>query len=57
MSNGETTHWYAYQGNLGEVVCNGQYFFAWKDACLIGTSKTLEEAMEALVWKERLKPQ
>jgi hypothetical protein len=48
-------HWYAYQGDLGEVVCNGRYFFAWKDGCLIGTSKKLEEVMEALVWKEMLK--
>jgi hypothetical protein len=48
-------HWYAYQGNLGEVVYNDQYFFAWKDGCLIGTSKRLEEAVQALVWSERLK--
>jgi hypothetical protein len=48
-------HWYAYQGDLGEVVCNGRYFFALKDGCLIGTSKILEEVMEALAWKERLK--
>jgi hypothetical protein len=40
---------------LGEVVCNGRYFFAWKDGCLVGTSKKLEEVMEALVWKEMLK--
>jgi hypothetical protein len=45
----------AYQGPLGEVICNDRYFFAWKDGCLIGASKTLEEAMEALVWKERVK--
>jgi hypothetical protein len=48
-------HWYAYQGDLGEVICNGQYFFAWKDGCLVGTSKTLEEVKEALLWKEKLK--
>ena len=48
-------HWHAYQGPLGEVVYNGQYFFAWKDGCLIGTSKTLEEVMESLAWRETLK--
>jgi hypothetical protein len=48
-------HWYAYQGQLGQVVHNGWYFFAWKDGCLIGASKALEETMEALAWRERLK--
>jgi hypothetical protein len=52
----EIRNWYAYQGPLGEVVCNGRYFFAWKDGCLIGTSKILEEVMESLVWREMLKP-
>jgi hypothetical protein len=50
-------HQYAYQGPLGQVVHNGWYFFAWKDGCLIGASKTLEETMEALAWRERLKTQ
>ena len=54
MSNRATTNWYAYQGPLGKVV-HGQYFLVWKDGFLIGTSKTLEEAMESLVWRERLK--
>jgi hypothetical protein len=44
----EIQNWYAYQGPLGEVVCNDQSFFAWKDGCPIGASKTLEEAMEFL---------
>lgn len=48
-------HWYAYRGYLGEVICNGQYFFAWKDGCLVGTSKKLEEVMKALACKEMLK--
>jgi len=48
-------HWYAYRGDLGEIVCNGRYFFAWKDGCLIGTSKKFEEVMEALVCKEMVK--
>jgi hypothetical protein len=47
--------WYAYQGPLGQVVHNGTYFFASKDEFLIGTYNTLEEAMESLAWRERLK--
>jgi len=54
-SKSEIRSWSAYQGPLGEIICNNRYFFAWKDGCLVGTSNTLEEAMEALVWKERLK--
>jgi hypothetical protein len=46
---------YVYQGPLGQVVDNGWYFFAWKDGFLIGTYNTLEQAMETLVWRERLK--
>ncbi len=55
MSKRATTTWYAYKGPLGKVVHKGQYFLVWKDGFLIGTSKTLEEAMESLVWRERLK--
>jgi hypothetical protein len=46
--------WYAYQGPLGQVVHNGRFFFASKDEFLIGTYNTFEEAMESLVYKERL---
>ena len=47
---------YAYQGPLGEVIHNGRFFFASKDEFLIGrTYNTFEEAMEALVWRERIK--
>jgi hypothetical protein len=49
--------WYAYQGPLGQVVRNGRFFFASKDDFLIGTYNTFEEAMESLVYKERLKTQ
>jgi len=47
---------YSYQGPLGEVSFNRWYYFAWKESHLIGAFKTFEEAMESLVWKERLKP-
>jgi len=40
--------WYAFEGLWGEVVLNARYFFAWKDGYLIGTYKTLEEAIESL---------
>lgn len=47
---------YAYQGPLGEVVDNGQHFFAWREGVLVGKEyKTLEEAMEALALRKRLK--
>jgi hypothetical protein len=46
---------YAYEGPLGQVVHKGRYFFAWRDGFLIGTYHTLEQAMESLVWRERLK--
>jgi hypothetical protein len=49
--------WYAYQCPLGQVVHNGRFFFASKDEFLIGTYNTFEEAMESLVYKERLKAQ
>ena len=48
-------NWNAYQGPLGEVVCNDRYFFAWKDGCLIGASKTHEEAMEAFRLERKAK--
>jgi hypothetical protein len=50
----EIRTWSVYQGPLGEVTCNDRYFFAWKSGCLIGASRKLEEAMEALVWREKL---
>jgi hypothetical protein len=46
---------YRYQGPLGKVVHNGRYFFASKDGLLLGTYNTFEEAMESLVWRERVK--
>ena len=46
---------YRYQGPLGKIVHNGRYFFASKDGLLLGTYNTLEEALESLVWRERLK--
>lgn len=46
---------YVFQGPLGQVVHDGHYFFAWKEGHLIGTHKKLEEAMESLAWRERLK--
>jgi hypothetical protein len=46
---------YAYEGPLGEVVCYGRDFFAWKEGRLIGTYPTLEEAMESLEQRERPK--
>ena len=46
---------YAYQGPLGQVVDNGWYFFAWRDGFLVGTYHTLEQALESLAWRERLK--
>ena len=51
----EIRTWYAFEGPLGEVVHNKQFFFAWKDGCLMGTYNTLEEAPESLALKERLK--
>ncbi len=55
MSERETPDWYAYQGALGEVVRYGPTFSASKDGFLVGTYNTFEEAMESLVWRERLK--
>ena len=46
---------YAYEGPLGEVVHYGRDFFAWQKGRLIGTYSTLEEAMESLQERERLK--
>jgi hypothetical protein len=48
-------HHYSYHGPLGEVSQSGRYYFAWKEGFLIGTYNTFEEAMESLVWRERLK--
>jgi len=56
MSNEETTSYYAYQGPLGEVVCDEVSFLASKDGFPVGTYKTYEEAMESLAWKGRAKP-
>jgi hypothetical protein len=36
-------HWHAYQRPLGEVVCNGRSFFAWKAGCLIREISRLEK--------------
>jgi hypothetical protein len=33
---------------MGEVIQQSKDFFAWKERNLIGTYRTLEEAMEAL---------
>ena len=55
MSNWVTTNRYSYDGPLGEVSHSGRYFFAWKKGFLIGTYSTFDEAMECLVWRERLK--
>jgi hypothetical protein len=55
MSDQFTPHHYSYHGPLGEVSHSGRYYFAWKEGFLIGTYKTFEEAMESLVWRERLK--
>jgi hypothetical protein len=46
---------YSYHGPLGEVSQSERYYLAWKEGHLIGTFQTFEEAMESLVWKERLK--
>jgi hypothetical protein len=53
----EIRTWYAFEGPLGEVVHNKRFFFAWKDGCLMGTYRTLGEAMESLEGRERLKMQ
>ncbi len=37
-----------YRGTVGEVIQQSKDFFAWKEKNLIGTYRTLEEAMEAL---------
>jgi hypothetical protein len=47
MSDRETAYHYASQGPLGQVVSKG--------ALLIGTYNMSEEAMESIVWRERLK--
>jgi hypothetical protein len=46
---------YAYFGVLGEVEQKGGKFAAWKDGFWIGTYDTLEEAMDCLTFRERLK--
>ena len=46
---------YRYQGPLGKILHSGRYFFASKDGLLLGTYNTFEEALESLVWRERLK--
>ena len=55
MSNRVTTNRYSYHGPLGNISHSGRYFFAWKCGLLIGTYNTLDQAMESLVWAERLK--
>jgi hypothetical protein len=44
--------WYAYRGPLGQVLHYERYFFAWKDRQILGTYKTLEEAMECLIRRD-----
>jgi len=57
MSNEETASYYAYQGPLGEVVCDDEIsFLASKDGFPIGRYNTYEEALESLEWKGRAKP-
>jgi len=41
--------WYAYRGPLGDVVHKGPYFFGSKDGFLIGSYKTFDDAIAALV--------
>jgi hypothetical protein len=53
MSERVTPNHYSYYGPLGEVSHSGRYFFAWKEAFLIGTYDTFDEAMASLEWKER----
>ena len=53
----EVRTWHAFEGPSGEVVHSKRFFFAWKDGCLMGTYSTLEEAMESLEGRERLKMQ
>ena len=50
----EVSDHYVYQGPLGEVVEGNRFFFACKDRHILGTFNTLEEAILALVWKEKL---
>lgn len=45
----EIRTWYAFEGPLGTVVNNKQFFFAWKEGCLMGTPNILDEAIESLV--------
>jgi hypothetical protein len=42
------------QGIFSLSLSTQRYFFAWKDGVLIGTFNALEEAMEFLVWREKL---
>jgi hypothetical protein len=44
-----------YQGPLGQVVRRGVSSFASEDGFPLGRYSTLEEAMESLVWKGRVK--
>jgi hypothetical protein len=48
MSNDETTSYYAYQGPLGQVVCDEVSFSASKDGFPVGTYNTYEGALESL---------
>jgi hypothetical protein len=52
----EVRTWYAFEGPSGEIVHNKQFFFAWKEGCLLGTYNTLEKAVESLNRKGKLKP-
>jgi hypothetical protein len=51
----EIRNWYAFEGPSGEVVHNAKYFFAWREGVLVGTYKTLEEAMESLSGRDKVK--
>jgi len=41
--------WYTYRGPLGDVVHKEPYFFASKDGFLIGSYKTFDDAIAALI--------
>jgi hypothetical protein len=46
---------YAYVGDLGSVIENGFSFDAWSDGFWIGVYDTLDEAVNALTWREKIK--
>ena len=48
-------NWYAFEGPSGGVVYNARSFSSWKDGDLIGTYRTLKDAVEALKIKRKAK--